>query len=236
MSDKVISLENLKRYHAGLKDQLINEVDSIEGMDNFAVAANEGKVVKFTGSYPQVEVKSKLSSPLYTVESNYNVPGEYNFVAEWRGLPAGHYIENPEAGTVIDVVKFDNSVSITLADIAPELSTTETTYKYFNTAQDNTYFYTSRRSNRQYISLYWGDTYLGEWNLDNYTTITLNTTLNNITIQETTEDFAPVAAALTYYMKGAGDIQQSRNYIKNIFFDTSVTPSIPNYKGSSGSA
>lgn len=150
-------------------------------------------------------------------------------------MPAGHYIENPEVGSVIEVVKFDDSVPITLADIAPELSTTEDTYRYFNTAQDNTYFYTLRYSNSQYIRLYWGSTYMGEWNIDYSPTITLSRTFNNITIQETTEDFAPVAAALTYYVKGAGDIQKSSNYIKNVFFDTSITPSIPNYEESSSS-
>lgn len=49
MSDKIISLENLKRYNNGLQSKLIKEISSVEEMDAFAVAENEGRLVKYTG-------------------------------------------------------------------------------------------------------------------------------------------------------------------------------------------
>ena len=67
MSDKIISLENLKRYNNGLQPGLIKEIDTAAGMDAFAVAANEGRLVKYTG--PLGSAIASYTTYYYTASS-----------------------------------------------------------------------------------------------------------------------------------------------------------------------
>lgn len=87
MSDKVISLENLKRYHAGIQSEIDDiqaslpvELETEQAMEDFLIDENEGKLVKYKGTigFATISDVTKYTSIQFSYpDPHFEEPGEY---------------------------------------------------------------------------------------------------------------------------------------------------------------